>query len=241
MQSWEDYEADYYGGYPYGNTERNRWNGRNRWPFPEPEDQLQTRVGNEIEPEDTGMNEYDRDGMRMNESNRNGMRMNESNWNGMRMDESNRNGMRMNESMEERDDLWNDLEEFEGLYDEIAMSILRHIREICDSMDGDGCVAMDGQLNREMLEMIVDRVVMEMGDRMRLLEDRWENDEEPMGERMQAGRQNRADVPANAAVPVISLDGRCAGPGRSLIEVLICQELLRRRHRRRRRRRNWRR
>lgn len=175
----------------------------------------------------------------------------EDDWARSRMDGQNR----IDDRDWENDEIWDDLDEFEGLYGELAMVILRQIREICDSIDGEGCIAMDGRLDREMLEMIVERVLERLEDEPEWSGDRmW--DGQMQGGQMQGGQMRDAqgmmmadqmggmeqseETYAQPSVPVISSGGPCAGPGRSLIEVLICQELLRRRvHRRRRRRRRW--
>ncbi len=60
------------------------------------------------------------------------------------------------------EEVWKDLDEFEGLYDELEADITEVIRRICDTIDGDGCAAMDGQLSREMLELLIDRVLEQL-------------------------------------------------------------------------------
>ena len=127
----------------------------------------------------------------------------------------------------DENETWRDMEEFEGLYDELADEITEVIRQICDSIDGEGCAAMEGQLTHEILEMMIDRV------------------QEQLGTSGQMGDENQ---PGNAGQTVPEegdLLGAAAGGmrdsdalRRSLIRALLFHELLRRRMRRRMRRRN---
>jgi len=97
-----------------------------------------------------------------------------------------------------------DLDEFEKLSAPTTMKLLGLIRRMCDSMDGDGCIAMDGTLTGELKDMLVDRVMEEM-------EAAEQMDRESMG----------------------AMAVRDDETLRELIAQLLFQELLRRRHRRR--------
>ena len=55
-----------------------------------------------------------------------------------------------------------DMDEFEKLMGTVGRELLQIIRRMCDSMDGDGCIAMDGMLTPELRDMLVDRVLEEM-------------------------------------------------------------------------------
>lgn len=216
MQSWEDYEADYYGGFPAGRMGR-------EW---ETDDRLcpVDRWGNRMCAADRGMRSMspgvpmgNRTGNEMNSRMRGEMR---NMYPEMRM--SRENMMEPDDRQEMDEEIRRDLDEFESLFDDAAMEILRVIRELCDSMDGDGCIAMDGGLNRGLVDMLVDRVMEEM-ERMN----------EPDG-RM----PGRETLEANSTELSGENVNRDPDIRRSWISALLFHELLRRRMRHRRRRRN---
>ncbi|MBQ8814824.1 MAG: hypothetical protein IJZ85_10075 [Lachnospiraceae bacterium] len=244
MQSWEDYEADYYGGGPADGMKReeamddrlcpvDRWGNRmcaGDWEMrhSNPERYLSRRMGSDVS---------DRAGSGM----RNDMRWDAGNK--ARSDRRNRasNGMgndrgsmypEMRTARDNRmmsDDRWDmeeeireDLDEFESLFDDAAMEILRVIREMCDSMDGDGCIAMDGRMDRTLVNMLVDRVIEEL-DRMNGTEGRM-----PASEAFEANSTELSGENVNRDQDI----------RRSWISALLFHELLRRRMRHRRRHRN---
>ncbi len=117
---------------------------------------------------------------------------------------------RVNEILEE-------MERFEAMQSEEIRRIIAEIRKVCGSIDGRGCMAIEGEPDREMMEMLMEQVM----DRL---------DQMPGG--METG------------IGEMEVEAVQAGDGwnwrRNLVEALIWQELLRRRMRRRRRgRRDW--
>lgn len=119
---------------------------------------------------------------------------------------------RVNEILEE-------MERFEEMQSEEIRRIIAEIRKVCGSIDGRGCMAIEGEPDREMMEMLMEQVM----DRL---------DQMP--------GQMAEDMSGMEAVETQMGDGR--NWRRNLVEALIWQELLRRRMRRRRRGRNegWR-
>lgn len=245
MQSWDEYEADYYGEYPY---DRMDWNmrGRRQGGIPyEPEDRMDTRMrdgyGSEMRMRNR-MNEnmYPENRMFRGEMGQNGRRM---------IDPDVRAGMDLGNQRNmddqqpryplDEDETWKDMEEFEGLYDELAEDIMEIIRQICDSIDGEGCAAVDGQLTRDMLDMMIDRVMEQMGTGGRMENEdqmggRRENQNERMGNDGQMVQESSTDL-SGAVVRRMNDAGALR---RSLIQSLLFHELLRRRRRRRMHRRN---
>lgn len=283
MQNWEEYEADYYGEFP---DDRMEWNmrGRRRGMMPyEPEDRIDTRMrdgygdrmrmdrrmdedmypenrmGGSMYPEnrmfrddmEEGLGEMsDRGGRRINDWNdRRTTDWNGSDWNDRRMDSDPRE---MNET-------WRDMEEFEGLYDDLADEITEVIRQICDSVDGEGCAAIEGELTRELLEMMIDRIMEQLGVNSQMPGGQQQGGQMPGGQqgRQQQGgqqsggqqgtQQNRWQSSETAAEEESSTELSELAAGRmddrdalrrSLVKSLLFHELLRRRMNRRMRRRN---
>lgn len=112
---------------------------------------------------------------------------------------------RINEILEE-------MERFEAMQSEEIRRITEEIRRVCGSIDGRGCMAIEGEPDREMMEMLMEQVM----DRL---------------EQMPGGMRENMD--GMEAVETQMGGGR--NWRRNLVEALIWQELLRRRMRRRRR------
>ena len=64
-----------------------------------------------------------------------------------------------------------DMDRDENLFGPLAKNLLVIIRRICDAVDGDGCIAMDGALTEELKEMLVDHVLEEVD------QDEWVEDD----------------------------------------------------------------
>jgi len=114
---------------------------------------------------------------------------------------------RINELLEE-------MERFEAMQSEELRRITAEIRRVCGAIDGRGCAAIEGEPDREMIEMLMEQVM----DRLDQMPGGMRFDEAEM---VAAGRS----------------DGR--NRQRNLVEALLWQELLRRRMRRKRRSRRW--
>lgn len=108
---------------------------------------------------------------------------------------------RINEILEE-------MARFETMQSDENRRIMAEIRRVCGSIDGRGCTVLEGEPNREMIEMLLEQVMERL--------DRMPDGEMFFGEREAAARMGD------------DRDWR-----KNLVEALLWQELLRRRMRRR--------
>lgn len=135
MQNWEDYEADYFRREPDGyEAEADR-----------DDDGWGVRRDERLCPVDRYGRKRCMDDQRMN---RKGNGEKTELWEGYATDTA----------ME----MIRDMDEFEKLMGTVGRELLQIIRRMCDSMDGDVCIAMDGMLTPELRDMLVDRVLEEM-------------------------------------------------------------------------------
>ena len=122
-------------------------------------------------------------------------------------EDENRWGIKNNERCHLADnamEMIGDMDAMEKLFGPVAQELLGLVRRLCDSMDGDGCIAMDGEMTAELKDLLVDRIVEE-----------WDG---PMN--MGLGKLGEKDEIGAAIL-------------RELIITLLIGEILRRRYRRR--------
>ncbi len=115
---------------------------------------------------------------------------------------------RMNELLEE-------MERSLKMQSEEVRRIVAEIRKICASIDGRGCMAIEGEADREMMDMLMEQVM----DRLNMLSENGMPGERGYDERDMTAVETQTNDRRNWY--------------RDLVETLIWQELLRRKMRRR--------